>query len=154
MAAAFGADLVFLQELAHFCVGGVTLHHKALTVHQGRGHDAVFRFGPVLRHDAQQRLPEQLGEVEFLPAGRRKERNIHLTGAQPFLHIIVGTLIDLDLDLRVVGHKAFQQPRQQRRAYRVEHAQPHLALFKAVQAGDALLEGLVAVEHIADGRVQ
>lgn len=73
---------------------------------------------------------------------------IHPTGSQPFLHIVeVPWIGHLDLDLRVVGHKAFEQARQQRSTHRVEYAQLHLALFQAVQAGDALLEGLVAVEH-------
>ena len=70
-------------------------------------------------------------------------------GAQPFLDIIVGALIYFDLDLRIMGRKAFEQPRQQRGTYRVEHAQLHLALFQTVQAGDALLQRLVTVEHIA-----
>ena len=50
--------------------------------------------------------------------------------------------------------KAFQQPGQQRCAHRVEYAQLHLALFQAVQAGDALLQRLVTVEHIADRGIQ
>ena len=154
MAAALGADLIFFQELTHLSIGGIALHNEALAVHQGGSHHAVFRFGPVLRHDAQQRLAEQLGEVELFTAGGGKERDIHLTGSQPFLHIVVGALIHLDFDLRVVGHKAFEQARQQRSTHRVEYAQLHLALFQAVQAGNALLEGLVAVEHIANRGVQ
>ena len=125
MAAALGADFVFLEELAHLGVGGVTLHHKALAVHQRRGHYAVLRLRPVLRHDAQQRLPEQLGEVEFLPAGGGQESDIHLTGAQPFLDIIVGALIYFDLDLRIMRRKAFQQPGQQRCTHRVEYTHQH-----------------------------
>ena len=154
MAAALGADLVFLEELAHLGVGGVTLHHKALAVHQRRGHHAVLRLRPVLRHDAQQRLPEQLGEVELLPAGGGQEGDVHLTGAQPFLDIIVGALIYFDLDLRIMRRKAFQQSGQQRCTHRVEYTQLYLALFQAVQAGNALLQRLVTVEHIADRRIQ
>ena len=154
VAAALGADLVFLEELAHLGIGGVALYYKALAVHQRRGHYAVLRLRPVLRHDAQQRLPEQLGEVELLPAGGGQEGDIHLTGAQPLLDIIVGALIYFDLDLRIMRRKAFQQPGQQRGAHRVEYTQLHLALFQAVQAGDALLQRLVTVEHIADRGVQ
>ena len=154
MAAALGADFVFLEELAHLGVGGVALHYKALAVHQRRGHYAVLRLRPVLRHDAQQRLPEQLGEVELLPAGGGQEGDVHLTGAQPFLDIVVGALIYFDFDLRIMRCKAFQQPGQQRCAHRVEYAQLHLALFQAVQAGDALLQRLVTVEHIADRGIQ
>ena len=154
MAAALGADLVLLEELPHLGVGGIALHHKALAVHQSRGHHAALGFGPVLRHDAQQRLPKQLGEVEFLLAGGGKERNVHLPGAQPLLDIVVGALIHFNFDLRVLGREALEQARQQRSAHRVECTQLHLAFFQAVQAGNALLECLVTVEHRTDGRVQ
>ena len=154
MAAALGADLIFLEELPHLSIGGVALHDEALAVHLSRGHHIVRRIRPVLRHDAQQRLPEQLGQAEFLFAGGGQECNVDLTGAQPLLDVIVSSLIYFNLDLRILCRKAFEQARQQRGAHRVERAQLHLAFFQTVQAGNALLERLITVEHRADGRVQ
>ena len=101
-----------------------------------------------------QRLVEQLGQNKLLPAVVGEEGNVHLTGAQPLLNIVVGALIDLDFDLGVVGHKALEDAGQQPGADRVEGTQLDLALFQAVQAGNALLQGLVAVQHRTDGGVQ
>ena len=154
VAAALGGDGVFLEELAHLSVGGVALDDKTLAVHQLRRHNAVWRFGPVLRHDAEQRLTEQLGQVELFAAAGGQEGQVHLTGAQPLLHVVVSTLIDLDFDLGVACHEALEDLGQQAGADRVECTQLHLALFQAVEAGDALLQGLVAVEHRPDGRVE
>ena len=92
---------------------------------------------------------EQLGQNKLLPAVVGEEGDVHLTGAQPLLDIVVGALIDLDFDLGVVVHKALEDAGQQPGADRVEGTQLDLALFQAVQAGNALLQGLVT-----DGGVQ
>ena len=154
MAAALGAQAVLFEELAHLGVGGVPLHHEILAIHQGGGHHAVWRLRPVAGCDAEQRLLEQLGEGKFLPAGGGEERQVDLARAQPLLDIIVSPLIYFHFDLRVLGHKALEDARQHPGADGVERAQFHLALFQAVEAGDALLQGLVAVEHRPDGRVE
>ena len=153
MAAALGGDGVFLEELAHLGVGGVPLDDKVLAVHQLRRHHAAGRFGPVHRGDAEQRLAEQLGQGEFIPAVVGQECHIHLPSAQPLLHVVVSTLIDLDLDLGELGGKALEDIRQQPGTDGVEHAQLDLALLQTVQPCDALLQGLVAVQDGTDGRV-
>ena len=154
MAAALGAQAVLFEELAHLGVGGVPLHHEILAIHQGGGHHAVWRLRPVAGGDAKQRLLEQLGEGKFLPAGGGEERQVDLARAQPLLDIIVSTLIYFHFDLRVLGHKALEDARQHPGADGVERAQLHLALLQAVEAGNALLQRLVAVEHRPDGRIQ
>ena len=111
------------------------------------------RFGPVHRGDAEQRLAEQLGQGEFIPAVVGQEGHIHLPSAQPLLHVVVSTLIDLDLDLGELGGKALEDIRQQPGTDGVEHAQLDLALLQTVQPRDALLQRLVAVQDGADGRV-
>ena len=154
VAAALGGDAVFLEKLPHLRVGGVPLHDEVLAVHQRGGHHAARRLGPVRRGDAEQRLLEQLGEGELLLAVVGEESQIHLPGAQPLLHVVVGALIHFHLDLGVLVHEALQDLGQEAGADGVEHTQLHLAFFEAVQAGDTLLQRFVAVEHRADGRVE
>ena len=58
------------------------------------------------------------------------------------------------IDTGKFGTLTREDARQHPGADGVERAQLHLALFQAVEAGNALLQRLVAVEHRPDGRIQ
>ena len=85
---------------------------------------------------------------------RRQEAQIDHARLDPFDHVVVGSLIDLNLHARILRPVFRHQLRQPCHTDAVERADAHLAALNAFQFADCLGQRFVGGKHLTNNRIE